>query len=89
MKNPFADVQQPPDEIGDERIDELDGLKTKLGTCVDIISGMLQIVHSHGDRKLLSQLDLTLPNLDVIMKTIIDSTAGSTTTSSRSIQDFI
>lgn len=84
MNNPFYDVSQAPEEAQEEYEDELSRANTKLETCVSIISGIMTTICDEDRIKILERM----PNIDKVMRVIVDS-AGSTTTYTRSIHDFI
>ena len=92
MNNPFYDVSESPEEQAEEYEDELERANTKLETCVSIISGMMDMICDEDKKKILERM----PNIDKVMRVIVDSCAGSTTTYTThtqshhdSVHDFI
>ena len=82
MNNPFYNVTQNNEEQEDEDYkDELSRAYTKLETCVSIISGIMNIVCEQDIIKIRDKM----PNIDKVMRVIVDSCAGSTVATS----DFI
>ena len=76
MNNPFYDVSESPEEAQEEYDDELSRANTKLETCVSIISGMMDTICDEDKKKIFEKM----PNIDKVMRVIVDSCAGSTTT---------
>ena len=74
MKNPFYDIQVSPQEQEEEYQDDLDRAHTKLETCVSVISGIMSIVCEEDRKKIYARM----PNIDKVMRVIVDSCAGST-----------
>lgn len=72
MKNPFYDISFDEEEYQDE----LERSKIKLETCINIISGIVTNISINERLKI---MDL-MPDLDRVMRNIVDSCAGSTTT---------
>ena len=90
MNNPFYDVSESPEEAQEEYEDELSRANTKLETCVSIISGIMSTICEEDRKKIFEKM----PNIDKVMRVIVDSCAGSTTTYTShsrhdSIHDFI
>ncbi len=91
MNNPFYDIASTTEEAQEEYEDDLTRANTKLETCVSIISGMMEIICDEDKKKMQERM----PNINKVMRVIVDSCAGSTTTytsqshSQRSIHDFI
>jgi hypothetical protein len=76
MKNPFYDIQVSPQEQEEEYQDDLDRAHTKLETCVSVISGIMSMsMVCEEDRK---KIYARMPNIDKVMRVIVDSCAGST-----------
>jgi integrase len=80
MKNPFYDIQVSPQEQEEEYQDDLDRAHTKLETCVSVISGIMSIICEEDKKKIYAKM----PNIDKVMRVIVDSCAGSTTSYSSS-----
>jgi len=80
MKNPFYDIQVSPQEHEEEYQDDLDRAHTKLETCVSVISGIMSMVCEEDRKKIYARM----PNIDKVMRVIVDSCAGSTTSYSSS-----
>jgi len=78
MKNPFYDIQVSPQEQEEEYQDDLDRAHTKLETCVSVISGIMSIICEEDKKKIYARM----PNIDKVMRVIVDSCAGSTSYSS-------
>jgi integrase len=74
MKNPFYDIQVSPQEQEEEYQDDLDRAHTKLETCVSVISGIMSMVCEEDRKKIYARM----PNIDKVMRVIVDSCAGST-----------
>ncbi|MGL5961730.1 MAG: tyrosine-type recombinase/integrase [Cetobacterium sp.] len=74
MKNPFYDIQVSPQEQEEEYQDDLDRAHTKLETCVSVISGIMSMVCDEDRKKIYERM----PNIDKVMRVIVDSCAGST-----------
>lgn len=74
MKNPFYDIQVSPQEQEEEYQDDLDRAHTKLETCVSVISGIMSIICEEDKKKIYARM----PNIDKVMRVIVDSCAGST-----------
>jgi hypothetical protein len=63
-----------PQEQEEEYQDDLDRAHTKLETCVSVISGIMSMVCEEDRKKIYARM----PNIDKVMRVIVDSCAGST-----------